>query len=94
MFEPELFRQQMYCIEENTCDIVGTFRRPGHCAPLFPLVTPLGCATAGHDINNEFLFKTQEMIQNRSEMQRLTNKWYEEVRSRPSPSDEEDETEI
>uniref|UniRef100_H2Z3F2 Cation/H+ exchanger transmembrane domain-containing protein n=1 Tax=Ciona savignyi TaxID=51511 RepID=H2Z3F2_CIOSA len=33
----------------------------------------------------------RELIQNRSEMQRLTNKWYEEVRSRPSPSDEETE---
>jgi len=28
MFEPELFRKQMYCIEESTCDIVGTFQRP------------------------------------------------------------------
>jgi len=27
MFEPELFRKQMYCIEESACDIVGTFRR-------------------------------------------------------------------
>jgi len=24
----------MYCIEESTCDIVGTFRCPAHCAPL------------------------------------------------------------
>jgi len=47
----EFFRGQIYCIEESTCDIVGTFRRlqqlfsarivnwrPGNCAPL---VTPL-----------------------------------------------------
>jgi len=27
MFEPEVFRKQMYCIEKRTCDIVGTFRR-------------------------------------------------------------------
>jgi len=27
-FEPEVFRKQIYCIEESTCDIVGTFRRP------------------------------------------------------------------
>jgi len=40
MFEPEVFRKQMYCIEESTYDIVGSFRRPGDCAPL-PLVTPL-----------------------------------------------------
>jgi len=26
MFEPEVFRKQIYCIEESTCDIVGTFR--------------------------------------------------------------------
>jgi len=51
MFEPDVFRKQMYCIEESICDIVGTFRRstqsfgvpivirrPGNCAPL---VTPL-----------------------------------------------------
>jgi len=28
MFEPEVFRKQMNCMEESTCDIVGTFRRP------------------------------------------------------------------
>jgi len=28
MFEPEIFRNQMYCMEESTCDNVGTFRRP------------------------------------------------------------------
>jgi len=30
MFEPEVFREQMYCrpIGESTCDIVETFRRP------------------------------------------------------------------
>ena len=28
MFEPEVFRKQKYFIEESTCDIVGTFRRP------------------------------------------------------------------
>jgi len=41
MFEPEIFRKQIHCIEESTCDIFGTFRRPGNCAPLAPLVTPL-----------------------------------------------------
>jgi len=48
MFEPEVFRKHMYYIEESTCDIVGTFRRPslrfgarGIVAPLLPLVTPL-----------------------------------------------------
>jgi len=49
-FEPEVFRKQMYCIEERTSDIVGTFgalviqriviQRPGDCG-LLPLVTPL-----------------------------------------------------
>jgi len=28
MFEPELFPEQMYCIEKSNCDIVGTFLRP------------------------------------------------------------------
>jgi len=28
MFEPEVFRREMHCIEERTCDNVGTFRRP------------------------------------------------------------------
>jgi len=28
MFEPEVFRKQIYFIKESTCDIVGTFRRP------------------------------------------------------------------
>jgi len=51
MFEPEVFRKQMFSIEESTCDIVRIFRcppqwfrapivirRPGNRAPL---VTPL-----------------------------------------------------
>ena len=28
MFEPEVFRKQMYCVETSTCDMVRTFRRP------------------------------------------------------------------
>jgi len=28
MFEPELFRKQMYCIEESACDIFGLFGDP------------------------------------------------------------------
>ena len=48
MFETEVFRKQMYFIEESSCDIVGIFRRlpwwfgapivtrrPGNCVP-FP----------------------------------------------------------
>ena len=49
-FEPEVFPKQMYCIDEIT--LLGLFgaprshspppvMRPGHCAPLVPLVTPL-----------------------------------------------------
>jgi len=47
MFEPKVFREKMYRVEEGNCDIVGTFRRPpvirpqGRCATLAPLVTPL-----------------------------------------------------
>ena len=54
MLEPEVFRTQMYCIEESTCDNLGTFRRttqwfvgptvirlPENGSPLLPLVSPL-----------------------------------------------------
>jgi len=35
IFEPEVFRKQMYCIEECVCDIVGIFWLPrNHSAPL------------------------------------------------------------
>jgi len=38
VFEPDVFRNQMYCTEGSTCDIVGTFRRG---APLImSLTTP------------------------------------------------------
>jgi len=53
MFALEFFRKQMYCIEEDTCGIVGTFRLStqsfgaprsdsalGKLFPLAPLVTP------------------------------------------------------
>jgi len=33
VFEPELFRKQVYWIEGSTCDIVGIFWRPGNCSP-------------------------------------------------------------
>ena len=51
MFEPKVFRKQMYCVEESTCDTDGSFRRfpqsfgasivfprPGNFAP--PLAPP------------------------------------------------------
>jgi len=53
MLEPEVFRKQIYGIEESSCGIVGTFRRPrsdsvlhsdpapGELCPLAPLMTPL-----------------------------------------------------
>ena len=52
MLEPEVFRKQMCCVEESTCDIVGIFIRPPQWfgAPYIdsapgklcaPLVTPL-----------------------------------------------------
>jgi len=55
MFEPEVFRKQMHCTEESTCNIVETFRRPPQsfgasrsdsapwefCPSCPPLVTPL-----------------------------------------------------
>ena len=53
IFEPEVFRKQMYCIEESACDIVGIFWRPRSIsalpewvvapviAPPCPFITPL-----------------------------------------------------
>jgi len=45
MFEIEIFRKQMHCIEESTCDMVGTFLRPPQCfgAPIVTL-RPENCA--------------------------------------------------
>ena len=56
-FEPELFQTQVYCTEESTCDILGTFRHPPQwfgargVAPIPPLLRPCpgtperGCMT-------------------------------------------------
>ena len=52
IFEPDIVRKQMYCIDKSTCDIVGAFRRPhgdsapGELCPLFPLITSLVLAFA------------------------------------------------
>ena len=48
MFEPEVIRKPMYCIEESTCDIVGSFRRPSHLfgAPVV-IRRPGKCAPLG-----------------------------------------------
>jgi len=54
MFELEVFRKQMYCIKESTCDNVGTFRHPrsdlasGKLCPLAPLVSPLEATSNNH----------------------------------------------
>jgi len=42
VFQPEVFRKHMYCIEESTCNILGAFgapcidSAPGNCSPLTP----------------------------------------------------------
>jgi len=42
MFEPEVFRKQMHCIEESICDIVGTFQPPhGYAAPTAVIRPPI-----------------------------------------------------
>jgi len=46
MFKTEVLQKHMICIEESTCDNVGTFRRPivsrrlGNRTPLPPWYTP------------------------------------------------------
>jgi len=47
MFETEVFRKQIFCMEESTCDIVGTFRRSPQWfgGPLLPHIGARGnCA--------------------------------------------------
>jgi len=45
MFEAEVFRKQIYCIEEGTCTLLGLFGAshsdsvPGELCSLVPLVT-------------------------------------------------------
>ena len=60
MFETEVFRKQMYCIEESTCDIVRTFRRPrpGNCAHL---VTPIDSKQDRAKVTQS-LFRSQNSI--------------------------------
>jgi len=71
MFEPEVFRKQMYCIEESTCNIVGTFPNPPaiiqrpHClsepgelrSPCPPRYAPDGDVTKTYRMNTQFMFE-------------------------------------
>jgi len=41
MFEPKVFRKQMYCIEESILGAPIVIRRPGNCAPLASLAKPM-----------------------------------------------------
>jgi len=40
MFEPKLLPKQIYCIEESTSDIFGTFRRLSHWFGARRIVAP------------------------------------------------------
>jgi len=66
MFEPELFRKQMYCFEKSACNIVVTFwspaviRRQGNCAPLPPSLRLWCYATKiGKFSENKQIFKSE-----------------------------------
>ena len=58
MLEPEVFRKQMWCIEQSTGDNVGIFRRPLQwfdareivCPPRYALV----CAVLGWNLAQQF----------------------------------------
>ena len=69
MFETEVFRRQMYWIEESACDIVWTFRpppqwfgapmvtrRPGNCSPLAPLVRRLRWSERNRSVFSQLYF--------------------------------------
>jgi len=55
IFEPDVFRKQLYCIEDSTCDIAETFlcprsdSAPGELFPLAPLVTPSCTTVTGNE---------------------------------------------
>ena len=61
MFEPEVFRKQIFCIELSTCDIVLTFRRPHgdstpeELCPLTPLFTALGWTVRNWSVFYKFI---------------------------------------
>jgi len=40
MFEPKVFQKQIYCTEESTCDIVGTFRHSSHSFGTWGIESP------------------------------------------------------
>jgi len=54
VFEPK----QMYCIEGSTCDIVGIFRRPGHCPPRYaPEFTLAAFYAPCRNLQNFYVFE-------------------------------------
>ena len=55
MFEFDVFRKQMYCIEGSTCGIVGTFRRPNSDSAPWELCTlvPHRCAPASESLQKK-----------------------------------------
>ena len=58
-FEPEVFRKQMYSIEEGTCDIFGTIRRPGivpACPPPYALAACGTESETAHKVQRQTLF--------------------------------------
>jgi len=80
MFEPEVFQKQMYCVEESTCDIVGTFRRPhsdstpGKCVPSlrpWPQYNP-ACVKTFKPCCMFFSLQKSELLRNPSPPQRCT----------------------
>ena len=76
MLEPEVFRKQMHCIEECTCDIVGTFRRPimfrhpGNCAP--PSLRPLPTAQRPETLQTNY---SSEKKQNHDKCKQSDKAW-------------------
>ena len=70
MFEREVFRKQMYCIEESTCDIVGIFQRSPQwfgarriVPPLAPLARDDNYSSAENsDPENIQIFESELMV--------------------------------
>ena len=84
-----LSHRLVYCIKVRGKALILPSPKLGEIGEKYPLSGVIAF------INADFkLLCFQEMIRNRTHMQQLTNKWYEEVRGRPSASEDEEETEI
>jgi len=85
IFEPEVFRKQMYCIEESTCDIVGTLRRPPQWFGWHVVIRrPGNCATVSSHVTRLCVVKQPPLnrmtgamkLQNKRDLSTSGSSWW------------------